>query len=175
MAGYFDEHDCEPLGENERPDGQLLLARLLLDSGIATAMDLDFGALSAANNLHNLPPPVSKQWLSQELPKYCFNESERIGYKCPICLIRFAADSNANASGDESKKKEKKSALRLPECGHSFHLECLLRWLENTSSCPLCRHELPTDDKAYEEFKRQKKREKVRQQELADLHDSMFS
>ena len=169
MAGYFDEHDCEPLGENERPNEQLMLARLLLDSGIATAMDMDFGSLSAANNVHNLPPPVSKLWISNELPKYCFNETDRPGYKCPICLVKFS-DSSA-------KKNEeiKKNAIRLPDCGHSFHSECLLRWLDNTSSCPLCRSELPTDDNMYEEFKRQKKREKVRQQELADLHDSMFS
>jgi E3 ubiquitin-protein ligase RNF181 len=163
MAGYFDEHDCEPLGENERPNEQLMLARLLLDSGIATALDMNFSSLSAANNVHNLPPPVSKQWLKNELPKHCFNESDRIDYKCPICLVKFAKSSSSS------------SAIRLPECGHSFHLACLTRWLDNTSSCPMCRAELPTDNTMYEEFKRQKKREKVRELELADLHNSMFS
>ncbi len=33
MTSYFDEHNCEPLGINERPNNQLHLARLLLDSG----------------------------------------------------------------------------------------------------------------------------------------------
>ena len=164
MAGYFDDHDCEPLGENERPNEQLMLARLLLDTGIATALDMNFNSLSAANNVHNLPPPVSQTWLKNELPKYCFNESDRDGYKCPICLIKFS-----------QSESEKNAAIRLPECGHVFHLKCLKRWLDNTSSCPMCHAELPTDDSMYEEFKRQKKREKVREQELADLHNSMFS
>ena len=172
MASYFEEHDCEPLGENERPNEQLMLARLLLDSGIATAMDMSFSSLSAANNVHNLPPPVSKEWLKNELPKYCFNESERDGYQCPICLIKF---NKLNKKEADKEQENSKNAVRLPGCGHSFHCDCLLRWLDNTSSCPLCRAELPTDDKMYEEFKRQKKREKVREQELADLHDSMFS
>ena len=30
MTSYFDEHDCEPLGENQRPNNDLLLARMLL-------------------------------------------------------------------------------------------------------------------------------------------------
>ena len=178
MAGYFDEHDCEPLGENERPNEQLMLARLLLDSGIATAMDMSFSSLSAANNVHNLPPPVSKEWLRNEMPKYCFHESDRVGYQCPICLNKFSGSNKKAAvreENEEEREKKAKNAVRLPACGHSFHCECLLRWLENTSSCPMCRFELPTDDKMYEEFKRQKKREKVREQELADLHDSMFS
>ncbi len=65
--------------------------------------------------------------------------------------------------------------MRLASCRHSFHRECLLKWLERTSNCPLCRFELPTDDAQYEQFKAQKKREKTRELELADLHDSMYS
>lgn len=167
MASYFDEHDCEPLGENERPNGQLMLARLLLDSGIANALNLDFNSLSADHNVHNLPPKASKEWIKNEFPKYCFNESEKPNYQCPICLLKFSNESSVD--------KTSQNAVKLPGCGHSFHCECLLRWLDHTSSCPLCRHELPTDDPNYEEYKKQKKREKIREQELADLHNSMYS
>ena len=161
MASYFDEHDCSPLGDNERPNNQLHLARLLLDSGIATALNMDFESLGG----HKLPPSTSKEWLKNEFPKYCFNESLKPGYACPICLKEFQKQDDTLV----------KNACTLPDCKHSFHCECLFRWLERTCSCPLCRQELPTDDKNYEEFKRQRKRIKIREQELEDLHNSMFS
>ena len=160
MASYFDEHDCEPLGENETPNEQLLLARLLIDSGIAQALQLSYPNIMN----QNLAPPISKKWLSEQFPKYCFHESDKSGLKCPICLVEFK-------NNPESEIK----IAKLPDCGHIFHCECLLKWFEKTCSCPLCRQELPTDDPNYEEFKRQKKREKIRQQELEDLHNSMFS
>ena len=80
MASYFDEHNCEPLGEGETPNNQLMLARLLLDTGIADSMDM-FESLSS-----NLQPPTSKNWLKNELPKNSHSESTKDGYKCPICI-----------------------------------------------------------------------------------------
>nr|QFG73655.1 MAG: hypothetical protein [Megaviridae environmental sample] len=28
------------------------------------------------------------------------------------------------------------------ECEHMFHIECLNRWIDSNSNCPLCRHEI---------------------------------
>lgn len=44
-----------------------------------------------------------------------------------------------------------------------------------TNSCPFCRHELPTDDEAYEAFKKEKKRAEQRKEDIEILHNSMFS
>jgi hypothetical protein len=117
---------------------------------------------------HSLLPSTSKTWLKNEFPKYCYNETQQSGSQCPICLKEFQ-------SKEETTDTTTKNACTLPGCGHSFHCECLTVWLERTCSCPLCRHELPTDDPNYEEFKRQRKREKLREQEIADLHNSMFT
>ena len=31
------------------------------------------------------------------------------------------------------------------ECGHSFHASCIRKWLESSTQCPVCRHEMPVD------------------------------
>ncbi|GLJ06870.1 hypothetical protein SUGI_0050890 [Cryptomeria japonica] len=35
-------------------------------------------------------------------------------------------------------------------CSHVYHWECIHSWLKTRNTCPLCRHELPTDDVFYE-------------------------
>ena len=60
--------------------------------------------------------------------------------RCPICLVEYS-------TGEKCKQ--------LP-CKHDFHPACILPWLGQTNTCPVCRHELPTDDEDYEEFRREK-------------------
>jgi uncharacterized protein YbaR (Trm112 family) len=53
---------------------------------------------------------------------------------CPVCREDFAVGT---------------PAVRLP-CTHVYHKECIVEWLAKRSTCPLCRYQLPTDDRKRE-------------------------
>ena len=151
MANYFDEHDCRELRDGETPDHMMHFVRLLIDSGNFDASE--FSAFMGDRP----PPPTSKKFIEEQLEAKLIR-SENEEFDCPVCLKRCELD-------DEF--------CRLP-CSHRFHKECIMPWLEKTSSCPLCRKELPTDDEDYEKMRAHKKREKQRKEDLENLHSSMF-
>ncbi|XP_072164637.1 E3 ubiquitin-protein ligase RNF181-like [Diadema setosum] len=153
MASYFDEHNCEPTGE-EGPELNTLLrwARILINDirdyaereGLALPEDI------------RKAPPASKEVVANL--KLTRKTSDRLG-KCPICLVPYM-------EGDVTST--------LP-CSHEFHRRCILPWLSKTNSCPLCRHELPTDDEDYEAYRKRKARAKQREFETESLHNSMYT
>ncbi|KAI3504604.1 hypothetical protein L1887_26216 [Cichorium endivia] len=58
------------------------------------------------------------------LPWYDYEEDEENGVECAVCLESFK-------SGDKCRL--------LPNCRHSFHVNCIDSWLFNTAVCPICR------------------------------------
>ncbi|XP_064626696.1 E3 ubiquitin-protein ligase RNF181-like [Lineus longissimus] len=153
MTSYFDEHDCEPLKEGERPNELLHLARLLLDTGLA--FEDEFSGFFRGEK----PPPPASKKVVESLPSILISPTQAAtGASCPICLGKY---------------DEEDSVKQLP-CKHRFHPTCIMPWLERTNSCPVCRHELPTDDKEYEEFRKHKARKEQRDFDLENLHGSMY-
>jgi len=130
------------------PDYLLQLARLF--QTLANEQAFEDVIPARAKN-----PPASKHFVAS-LHTISKEENEA----CSICLAKY-----------ESKELIKE----LPKCKYYFHADCILPWLHNTNTCPMCRHEYPTDDFEYEEKRRLKEKENEREEMLEDLHNSMFS
>ncbi|KAI4340166.1 hypothetical protein MLD38_025029 [Melastoma candidum] len=73
--------------------------------------------------------PASKSTLDELASKsvVCAEDEDRI---CSICKDGLAV-------GEE--------ATKMP-CDHVYHSDCIFTWLQIRNMCPVCRHELPTED-----------------------------
>ncbi|KAK6803249.1 hypothetical protein RDI58_001033 [Solanum bulbocastanum] len=74
-------------------------------------------------------PPAQKE-VVEALPVVTIDET----LQCSVCLEDFEI-------GTEAKE--------MP-CKHKFHGCCILPWLELHSTCPVCRHQLPSDESKVE-------------------------
>ncbi|GMI64485.1 BCA2 zinc finger ATL 16 [Hibiscus trionum] len=83
-------------------------------------------------------PPASLSFVNN-LPRVIVSDEHEKsdGLACAICKDILPVGIEVN---------------QLP-CLHVYHPSCILPWLSARNSCPLCRYELPTDDKDYEEGK----------------------
>ncbi|GMI89466.1 Arabidopsis Toxicos en Levadura 42 [Hibiscus trionum] len=69
----------------------------------------------------------------ESLPFFRFSllRGSKQGLECAVCLSKF----------------EDIEILRLlPKCKHGFHIDCIDKWLEKHSSCPLCRQKVKAED-----------------------------
>eukprot|EP00741_Cyanophora_paradoxa_P020520 tig00000227_g19807.t1 len=97
-------------------------------------------------NTYNGPvgtPPASRSAVD-ELPRLSGADlARRIAQakdskvECAVCKDEFETE------GAEA------TAVELP-CKHLYHSDCILPWLQQHNSCPVCRFELRTDDPDYE-------------------------
>ena len=95
------------------------------------------------------PPAAAK--LVENLPHRTWKAGEHPDDECSICLASYE-------DGDD---------LAVLPCSHLMHAECLMPWLKQTNSCPLCRHQLDTDSPEYEDRRRQQERVRVAEREAA--------
>jgi len=105
-------------------DGELsgMLQRLAFES-----LALDESIIRSVRRVLQLGTVLTGQRLSDEeiraLPKVVFDDAEQ--QSCPICLEIY----------------QRGEFLTSLQCGHFFHVDCLARWFQRSTQCPLCRSE----------------------------------
>ncbi|KAK9996080.1 hypothetical protein SO802_020766 [Lithocarpus litseifolius] len=75
------------------------------------------------------PIPATKCSI-KALEKVRFQQGLNSVQECIICMEEFHTGSEVN---------------RMP-CSHIYHGDCIVRWLETSHICPLCRYPMPHDD-----------------------------
>jgi len=70
------------------------------------------------------PTPLKREFV-------CRRNRVLIGEPCVVCHEQYL---------------ENERIIRLP-CAHVFHERCIMRWLEDHNTCPVCRFELPPTTK----------------------------
>ncbi|MBA0806918.1 hypothetical protein Gohar_022758 [Gossypium harknessii] len=88
-------------------------------------------------------------------------DDELINESLMNAMINFTPASRSSVEGlervkwDSMTKREDECAICLDEfvkgeevasipCGHGFHNGCIIKWLETSHLCPLCRYQMPT-------------------------------
>ncbi|CAN6469540.1 unnamed protein product [Victoria cruziana] len=94
--------------------------------------------LAETDSLRRGAPPAAKSVMNS-LPRVIISEAhEEHGVViCAVCKDPLIDGTEAN---------------QLP-CMHLYHPFCIMPWLSTRNSCPVCRYELLTDDREYEEEK----------------------
>ncbi|XP_078437976.1 uncharacterized protein LOC144708487 [Wolffia australiana] len=107
------------------------------DDGFVHAPEYEvlFGQFSENLIIRGAPPAARS--VVKMLPSVVLTMQEKDikeNFVCAVCKEEMGM-------GEEMKE--------LP-CLHCYHEECILQWLRIRNTCPVCRHELPTDDPEYE-------------------------
>ncbi|KAM2780964.1 hypothetical protein COP1_016040 [Malus domestica] len=99
--------------------------------------------------------------IEQLIQQLAENDPNRFGTppasKSAIVALPVVKISEELLASDSSQCAVCKDSFELGEeakqmpCKHLYHSDCILPWLELHNSCPVCRHELPTDDPEYEQ------------------------
>ncbi|KAK8999243.1 hypothetical protein V6N11_070419 [Hibiscus sabdariffa] len=109
---------------------RLICARIQLIASrrsfpVASRSDLSivtFGMVQLERGVHGLEPVAVANFPTKNYGDECFSASDDA--QCIVCLSEYHADD----------------ILRiLPYCGHFFHVTCIDTWLQQHSTCPVCR------------------------------------
>ncbi|KAE8659930.1 E3 ubiquitin-protein ligase RING1-like [Hibiscus syriacus] len=104
----------------------------------AAEYEMLFEQFAENENAYMGKPPASKS-IVENLPSVVVTQEDMVNDNalCAVCK-------------DEVNLGEKMKQL---PCAHRYHGDCIIPWLGIRNTCPVCRHELPTDDADYERRK----------------------
>ncbi|XP_027342865.1 E3 ubiquitin-protein ligase RDUF1-like [Abrus precatorius] len=109
------------------------MSEFLLGSGFDRLLEqfsqIEINGFGRAEN-----PPASKSAI-ESMPTIEIAEAQvETETHCAVCKEAFELGSEAR---------------KMP-CNHLYHSDCILPWLSMRNSCPVCRHELPSDQNPVE-------------------------
>lgn len=88
------------------------------------------GIITSAHNVHTIEPPKTglDPSIIASLPIFVYHNGSTCGslIECSVCL---------------SMLEDGEIARTLPNCKHTFHAECIDKWFNSQSTCPICRSE----------------------------------
>ncbi|RLM58123.1 hypothetical protein C2845_PM18G04940 [Panicum miliaceum] len=70
------------------------------------------------------------------------------------CAIRLQDLDSHHARPDPAAETPALRFRAMP-CSHTFHQRCIFEWLRRNAVCPLCRHQLPTEEEEDDEEQEQ--------------------
>jgi hypothetical protein len=99
---------------------------MVVIEGVSSLEDL-FNQLGSNKNGQ---PPASKESI-EAMKKVEIGEGDDDGVECVVCLEEF----------------EVGGVVKEMPCKHRFHGDCIEKWLGLHGSCPVCRYQMPVDEK----------------------------
>ncbi|KAE8713865.1 Gag protease polyprotein [Hibiscus syriacus] len=102
---------------------RLICARIQLRASrrsLAVSSRSDLSVLERGT--HGLEPVVVANFPTKNFCEECFSANKDA--QCTVCLSEYSWEDTLRI---------------LPYCGHSFHVTCIDIWLQQHSTCPVCR------------------------------------
>ncbi|CAN4090098.1 unnamed protein product [Withania somnifera] len=128
-GGGFELYYDDGAGSGLRPL-PASMSEFLLGSGFDRL--LDQLALIEANGIGRIENPPASKAAIESLPTIVIVQSHIVTESCcAVCKEEFELGTEA----------------REMPCRHLYHSDCILPWLSLRNSCPVCRHELPTESR----------------------------
>lgn len=128
VAGFELYYDDEA-GSGLRPL-PASMSEFLLGSGFDRVLDQLAQIEANAIGRIDSNPPASKAAIESMPTIDISDEHVAVELYCAVCKEAFEVGGEA----------------REMPCKHLYHQDCILPWLSLRNSCPVCRHELPTDN-----------------------------
>ncbi|XP_075499821.1 putative E3 ubiquitin-protein ligase RHC2A [Primulina tabacum] len=153
-------------GGDRSPFNPVIVLRGLNDSGdgreAAAGFELYYDE-GAGSGLRPLPASISEfllgsgfERLLDQLAQIEANGIARIERNLPASKAAIGSMPTVEISGQHIALESHCAVCKEPfelgvearemPCNHLYHQDCILPWLSLKNSCPVCRHELPTDN-----------------------------